>query len=273
MFELVANVSLLFTELPYLQRFPAAAAAGFQSTESWWPFPSATPTRADADRLVEAVAACGIPLTALNLFGGDQDAGERGIVCRPDRRDEFAANLEAVAALAERTGARGFNALYGQRRADQSDAEQDATALANLAAAVHRLAPLGGTVYVEPQTRATSRGYPIATTADAAAIVLRVREHTGLDNIGILFDTFHLTNNGEDLVTAIDDFAPLIAHVQLADSPGRGEPGTGSVSFAAVLEALARNGYRGRVAAEYSPTAGTTGSFAWIADMPRLAVG
>ncbi|CAN5139495.1 TIM barrel protein [soil metagenome] len=271
--ELAANVSIMFTELPYLERFAAAADAGFQSAESWWPFPSAVPDAADVDSFVAAVDASGIPLSALNLFGGDLPAGERGLASRPDRRAEFAANLELVVRIAERTGCRGFNALYGQRLAGYTAAEQDDLAADNLADAATRLAAVGGTVFVEPLSRDTLGDYPIHTAADAVAVVTRVRERSALASIGLLFDTFHLAGNGEDLVAAVRRSGRFIEHVQLADSPGRGEPGTGTVDFAAVLDALWDGGYRKVVACEYAPTGLTSESLGALHDLPHIALG
>ncbi|MCU1421038.1 MAG: Hydroxypyruvate isomerase [Microbacteriaceae bacterium] len=269
-YALVANVSLLFAELPLLDRFAVAADAGFAAVELWWPFADAVPTRDERDSLLGAIAASGLPLAGLNLFGGDMPAGERGVLSDPDRGDEFAANLAAVIDIAERTGCRVFNALYGQRRAGVTPTEQDDTALVNLAAATEALGALGGTVLVEPLSRGLNGAYPIQSLADAIRVVERVRDRTGSDRIAVLFDTFHLANNGEDLVAAVRAAGPLIGHVQLADTPGRGEPGSGTIDFAAVLDALSDGGYDGAIAAEYVPTTRTVDTLAWVATTPHV---
>ena len=269
--EFAANVSLLFAELPMLERFSAAAAAGFASVESWWPFgPAAVPPAAQVDAFVGAIEDCGIPQSGMNLFAGDQPAGERGLASDPRRRDEFAAALEVTAGVARRTGCRGFNALYGQRLPGFTPEQQDAVAVENLSAAVRRLGDLGGTVFVEPLARGLNGAYPIETAAQAVAVVERVREATGRDEIGILFDTFHLAANGEDLDAVIDRDLDWIAHVQVADSPGRGEPGTGTVDVAGVIGRLWDRGYRAVVAAEYVPTMATAASLGWVAGVPEL---
>ena len=270
-FELVANVSLLFGELPMLERFDAAAAAGFHRVEAWWPFARAVPDRAEVDAWVSALEGAGLELTGLNLFAGDMPAGERGLVSRPDRQAEFAANLDVVADIAERTGCRAFNALYGQRVASLE--HQDVTAIENLALAVRRLSPLGGTILLEPLSRGLNGAYPIETAAEAIAVLDRLRDVVGADGAALLFDTFHLTNNGEDLVAVIRRYADRIGHVQLADAPGRGEPGSGTVDFAAVLAALADVGYDGLVAAEYKPTTATVETLGWIDGLPELTLG
>jgi hydroxypyruvate isomerase len=272
--ELAANISLLFAELPYLERIPAAAEAGFAAIETWWPFDTAAPDQAAIDALVDAIAGAGIRHAGLNLYAGDQAAGDRGVISRPDLADDFATNLEVVAGIAERTGCRVFNALYGQRQVGLDPAEQDELAIVNLSRAARRLADVGGTVLVEGQTRGMVGAYPIETAKDAALIVERAREHSGLDNIGVLFDTFHLTNNGDDLLEVIARYGHLIEHVQLADTPGRGEPGSGVVPFASVLEDLWACGYRATVACEYAPTtADTRDSLGWVAAMPHVRLG
>jgi hydroxypyruvate isomerase len=268
--DLVANVSLLFAELPYLERFDAAAAAGFQGAESWWPFATAAPDAREIDRLVGTVLESGIPLAGLNLFAGDMPGGERGILSQPDRQHEFEANLEVVARIAGLTGCRVANALYGQRQSGLDEAAQDSTAIANLGRAARILGDAGVTVLVEPLTLGISGAYPILTAADAVAVVDRARDASGLGNIGLLFDTFHLANNGEDLLEVADTHADRIAHLQLADAPGRGEPGTGSLPIAAVVDRLWAAGYRGLVAAEYAPVGSTVDGLAWVEGVRAL---
>jgi hydroxypyruvate isomerase len=271
-FELAANVSLLFEELPLLERFRAAAEAGFDSTESWWPFgASASPADAEVEALLGAIEESGVPQSGMNLYAGDMPAGERGIQSHPARREEAAAALDVAVRIARRTGLRACNALYGQRLEGVDPAEQDAVAVENLATAARRLGDLGVTVLIEPLARGLNGPYPLETAADGVRVVERVREASGLDNVGLLFDTFHLASNGEDLFDVIAAHHELIAHVQIADAPGRGEPGTGTVDVPGVVEALWAVGYRGTVAAEYKPTRPTPETLGWIAATPHLA--
>jgi hydroxypyruvate isomerase len=269
-YELSANVSLLFKEVPLLERFAVAARSGFGSVEMWWPFETANPSDDEVDELIAAIERAGVRLTGLNFFAGDMAAGERGIVSRLDRRAEFEANVDVVARIAQRTGCSGFNALYGQRQAGASEAEQDALAVANLILAAQRLEPLGGTILIEPLSRGLNGAYPIESVSDAAGVIAAVREGSGTENIALLFDTFHLANNGEDLVAVIREQSDLIGHVQLADAPGRGQPGTGSIDFAAVLGALVEQEYRGGIACEYAPTVLTEDSLGWVTKFPML---
>lgn len=260
--RLVANVSLLFTEVPYLQRFAAARAAGFTAVETWWPFPTAFPRPAELAAFGAAIETAGVRLTGLNLYGGDLDAGERGVLSHPDRAEQFRSSLALAGQLAARTGCRLFNVLYGQHRPGYSAAAQRQTALDNLRAAKAELGRHGGTALLEPLTVGENGEYPLTTCADVAAIAAAARGGPG--TLGLLLDTYHLANNGEDLPAAIDRYGDLIAHVQFADTPGRHEPGTGRIDFGAVLAALQRRGYRGRIAAEYRPLGRTADGLGWV---------
>ncbi|SDS23421.1 hydroxypyruvate isomerase family protein [Microlunatus soli] len=267
--DLVANVSLLFDELPLLERPNAAKQAGFTAVEAWWSFPSPRGGQ-ELTAFLDAVERADLSLAGLNLFAGDMAAGERGVLSAPHRRDEFRANLDVVVEVAARTGARGFNALYGQRLPGVEPAEQDRVALENLELAVQRLAEVGGTVLIEPLSRNLNGAYPIETAEQAIDIVDRVREAAGQDNIALLFDTFHLANNGADLPAVIDRYADRIGHVQLADAPGRGAPGTGTVDFSTVMDSLASNGYKGLIAAEYVPGEDTERGLDWVDGQARI---
>lgn len=247
------NCSILFTELPLLHRPAAAAAAGFDAVEFWWPFPTAAPADAEVERFVTAVADAGVTLVGLNLAAGDMAAGDRGLVSWPGRETELRDSIDVAAGIAARLGTGIFNALYGNRidgHGVDGTAGQDELALANLALAVERLP---GTVVLEPLSGAAR--YPLRTAADAVAVIEQV------PGTALLCDLYHLAVNGEDLDGVIARHHRHIAHVQIADAPGRHEPGTGSIDLDRPLTALTAAGYRGRVAAEYVPT-GT--GFTWI---------
>jgi hydroxypyruvate isomerase len=256
-YELAANLSLLFTEHEYLDRFAAARAAGFTAVESWWPFHTAAPTAAETDALCRAADAAGVRLMGLNFYAGDMAAGERGVLSDPARRAEFQQSLSVIGTVHERTGCPVFNALYGTRGSDVSRQEQDACALDNLRAATAVLPP-SATVVLEPLTVGENGDYPLTTCAEAIAVA----DAAG-SGVGLLLDTYHLTNNGEDLLDCVRTYGARISHVQFADSPGRHEPGTGSVDFAAVLAALLAAGYGGLVAAEYRPAGDTVDGLGW----------
>jgi hydroxypyruvate isomerase len=262
------NCSILFTELPLLERPAAARAAGFDAVEFWWPFAVAEPSDADVDAFVTAIQDAGVSLVGLNFFAGDMPAGDRGLVSWPARSAEFRANIPVVASIGERLGCRAFNALYGNRVDDASAAELDELGAENLALAAEGVAGIGGTVLVEPVSG--SPRYPLLTAADVATVIGRVTADGGPSNIGLLADLYHLAVNGDDVDKVIAEYtgAPNgIAHVQIADSPGRGEPGTGELPLDRQLTELQTRGYQGWVGLEYkaSPAnADTAASFEWL---------
>jgi hydroxypyruvate isomerase len=256
------NCSILFTELPLEQRPAAARAAGFDGVEFWWPFAEAVPPDREIDRFVAAIADAGVRLVGLNFFAGDMPGGDRGLVSWPARSQEFRDNVEVTVGIGERLGCRAFNALYGNRVEDADPAAQDDLATENLAIAGRAAARIGGTVLVEPVSGAPN--YPLLTAADAAAVIDRVAAASGVANLGLLCDLYHLASNGDDLDRAIAAYADRVAHVQIADAPGRHQPGTGTLDLDRHLAQLATAGYSGWVGLEYTPSGPSADSFAWL---------
>jgi len=257
-----ANISLLFRELPYLDRPRAARAAGFSAVESWWPFPGPTATTAELDEFLAALSAAEVRLDALNFYAGDMAAGERGVANDPSRQDELSANLEQVVAIAEATGCRKFNLLVGNIDPGLEASTRRATAARSVRAAAERVARFGGTVLVEALSRAANPHYPFATGIEVVAFL--DTELSDSPNAKLLFDTFHLGANGVDLVPAATELADWIGHVQLADAPGRGAPGSGTLPIRETLAALDAGGYSGALAAEYEPAERTAEDLGWI---------
>ncbi|TCK25868.1 hydroxypyruvate isomerase family protein [Pseudonocardia endophytica] len=251
------NCSILFTDLPLLDRPAAAAAAGFDAVEFWWPFGSSVPADQDVEQFVTAVSDAGVTLSGLNFDGGDMPAGERGILSDPKRSAAFADNVDVAVGIGSRLGTTGFNALYGNRTDDVAPEEQDELAAQNLALAGRVAATIGAIALLEPVSGIDA--YPIRTAADAVAVLDRV----GSDDVRLLLDVYHLAANGDDPAAAIDRFAGRIGHVQIADAPGRGEPGTGDLPIAALMDRVHAAGYRGRISLEYK--AATDSPFAWLA--------
>ncbi|GAA1555612.1 TIM barrel protein [Kribbella hippodromi] len=257
--ELSANVSMLFTELPYPDRFAAAAQAGFRVVESWWPFADPDPSPAELDDFLRTISAAGVSLGALNFYGGDLPTGERGVASHPDRQEQLAANVRAMVGIAERTGCRLFNLLYGQLDVRWSPEDQAKTAVDAIRSAASAVDAVGGTVLIEPLTKGLNGSYPLLT-ADDVLELLNGPLHD-VENLSLLFDTFHLGSNGVDLVATASTVP--VAHVQLADSPGRGEPGSGTLPIDETLDALTAAGYQGAAACEYNPTTNTHTSLTW----------
>jgi hydroxypyruvate isomerase len=262
------NLSILFTELPLLERPLAAAAAGFDAVEFWWPFDRAVPPDKDVDAFATAVQGAGVQLVALNFFAGNMPGGDRGLVSWPARSSEFRDNIDVTVGLGSQLGCRAFNALYGNRVDGGSSEEQDELGAENLALAAKAAAAAGAIVLVEPVSG--SPRYPLRTAAEAVAEIDRVQHRSGADNLRLLFDIYHLATNGDDVDRALDAYADRIGHVQIADSPGRHEPGTGSLDIDGRLRRLLAGGYEGYVGLEYAPSGSSADSFGWL---PREARG
>ncbi|MFB4296926.1 hydroxypyruvate isomerase family protein [Actinomadura sp. NTSP31] len=245
------NCSILFTDLPLLERPAAAKDAGFGAVEFWWPWPGEpVPSASEEDAFCQAIEDAGVQLIGLNLYAGDMPAGERGVLSDPARATEFRESVDVTVRIAERTGVRAFNALYGQRLDGVAASEQDRIATRNLVHAAGKVGAFGGTLLIEPLARGLNGAYPLETAADAMAVVERART-AGAGNVRFLFDTFHLVSNGDDLEKVARRHAADIGHVQIADAPGRGRPGTGGIDFGALFALLDEIGYRGRIALEY----------------------
>lgn len=261
------NCSILLTDLPLRQRPQAARDAGFEAVEFWWPFAEAVPADRDVDAFVAAVRDAGVTLSGLNFAAGDMPGGERGLLSDPARSAEFVDNIDVAVGIGAQLGTTGFNALYGNRVPGADPADQDALAARNLAAAGRAAAAIGAVVLVEPVSGAPA--YPLRTAADAVAVADRVRDEHGVESLRVLADLYHLAVNGDDVDAAIDRYAGRIGHVQIADAPGRGEPGSGDLPLTAQLDRLAAAGYSGRVGLEYKATG--PDPFAWLPHDRRAA--
>jgi len=263
------NCSILFTELPVLERSAAAKAAGFDAVEFWWPFAEAVPADRDVDAFVAAVRDAGVQLVGLNFFAGGMPGGDRGLVSWPARSAEFRENVAVVAAIGVATGCRSFNALYGNRVEGEDSIAQEDVGVENLAFAATGVARIGGTVLVESVSG--PQPYPLRTAADAIAVIDRARGEGCVDNIAFLADLYHLTVNGDDLDKVIAGYADRTGHVQIADAPGRHEPGTGELDLDGYLAKLERAGYDGWVGLEYVPSGASADSFGWLPRERRSA--
>ncbi|GAA0484617.1 hydroxypyruvate isomerase [Paractinoplanes deccanensis] len=256
------NCSILFTELPLLERPAAAKAAGFDAVEFWWPFAEAVPPASEVDAFLDALGDAGVQLVGLNFFAGDMPGGDRGLVSWPSRSAEFRDNVELVTGIGAATGCRSFNALYGNRIAYIDREVQEETAVANLAFAAAAIDRIGGTVLVEAVSG--PHPYPLRTAADVVSVLDRVRAERGSGNLAFLADLYHLTVNGDDVAKVLEEHAERIGHVQIADAPGRHEPGTGDIGLDGHLSRLDQAGYQGWVGLEYVPSGPSALSFDWL---------
>jgi hydroxypyruvate isomerase len=253
------NCSILLTELPLLERPAAAKAAGFDAVEFWWPFATSVPTDAQTTAFERAITDAGVQLTGLNFNAGNMPGGDRGLVSWPARSAEFLDNIDVVAGIGERLGCKAFNALYGNRVDGESAEKQDAIGAGNLATAAACVARIGGTVLLEPVSGAPK--YPLLTADDALKVITRVKHESGVGNIKLLADFYHLAVNGDDVAAVIEKHAKDFGHIQIADNPGRGAPGTGELPLGEWIARSRELGYEGYLGLEYKEPAET--AFSW----------
>ncbi|MEU4348259.1 TIM barrel protein [Streptomyces sp. NPDC023838] len=266
------NLSILFTELPLLERPAAAAAAGFTAVELWWPWiETPTPAQAELDALKKALDEAGTQLVGLNFYAGALPGPDRGALSVPgEESDRFRANIEVAADFAASVGCKALNALYGNRVEDADPQVQDALALENLVLAARAADRIGAILLVEALNKPESPLYPLVSAPSAIEVVDKVNAATGLGNAKFLLDIYHLSMNGEDVSQVIEAYADKTGHVQIADNPGRGAPGTGSLPLEALLDQLAKAGYDGWIGLEYK-AADAAASFEWLPAEARAA--
>ncbi|MFD3608007.1 TIM barrel protein [Streptomyces atroolivaceus] len=261
------NLSILFTELPLLERPAAAAAAGFTAVELWWPWTETpTPAQAELDALKKALDDAGTQLVGLNFYAGRLPGPDRGALSLPgEESDRFRANIDVAADFAASVGCKALNALYGNRVEGVEPAVQDELALDNLVLAARAAHRIGATLLIETLNDTESPLYPLVSAPAGIEVVDRVNEATGLGNATFLLDLYHLSMNGEDLSQVIKAYAAKTGHVQIADNPGRGAPGTGSLPLERLLDELTEAGYDGWVGLEYKPgDRPSAESFDWL---------
>lgn len=251
---MAANLSLLFTELEFMQRFEAAAQAGFTQVEYLFPYAfEAAELRAQLDRhqLTQVLH---------NLPPGDWDAGERGIACHPGRVDEFRQGVALAIDYAKVLGVKQLNCLAGIKPPDVDVETAMQTLIASVRYAANALKPHGIKLLLEPINSFDMPGFLVNTTAQGIAVL----DASGSDNAFLQYDIYHAQRMEGELTNTIAQHLPRIAHMQLADTPGRHEPGTGEINYAFLFAALDRLGYRGTVGCEYKPLTNTLDGLAWL---------
>jgi hydroxypyruvate isomerase len=243
-----AHCSLLFGELPFLHRPAAARDAGFRYVESWWI------GEAEMIEWADAVRNAGLLVSCLNANAGNIEAGERGFLTRPDRKADVLGDVEAALVLGRRVGARVINVLAGLLDPARPHAAQWADAVATLRECAEMARASGQTLVVEHLNEADVPGYLLPTPRDAARLV----ESVGSDHVRMLYDVYHAASL--DPIPNIRPFADVIGHVQYADYPGRGAPGSGVIDPWRFAEAVIDAGYRGPIGLEYKPPGSTLSS-------------
>jgi hydroxypyruvate isomerase len=255
-----ANVSILFKEIPFLERFGRAAASGFSAVEFWWP------SDEDPDEVGRAVKDSGVEVALFNFDAGDMPAGDRGLVSDPERERQFRENVPVALDLARSLGCTRMNVLVGHEIEGLDHEEQLALARENVRFAAEVAGAADVTVMVEAVNTFENGPYLLNTTRQAVEFVRSV----GRDNVKVQHDLYHMQRMEGNLVANLREHIGTIGHVQIADSPGRGEPGTGEIHYPYVLAALEDLDYSGYVGLEYNPTTETTEeSFAWLPEEIR----
>lgn len=251
-----ANLSLLFREVDFLDRFAAAARAGFKGVECHFPY--------DHDKavLAEVVLTSGVEVVLFNLPAGSAEewaAGGRGIACQPARKAEFQDGVGRAIEYAEALGCTRLNCLAGIPTGPRAQALETLIDNLQFAAAVTRRSNIQ--LLLEPLNTRDNPGFLIPTTRQA----IEVMDAVGSKNLFLQYDLYHAQVMEGDLTRTLESLLPRIGHVQLADNPGRHEPGSGEIRFDFIFERLRQLGYGGWIGCEYLPSGRTEDSFGWLA--------
>ena len=248
-----ANLTMLFTEVPFLDRFERAAKAGFEAVE--FLFPYAWP----AAEIRQRLDANGLTLVLHNLPAGDWDAGERGIACHPERISEFREGVGKAIAYAAVLGVRQVNCLAGKAPAGIADDVLRQTFVENLRFAAAELKKAGLRLLIEPINTFDIPSFYLNSTAQAVSIL----DEVGSDNAFVQYDIYHAQRTEGELASTMQKYLPRIGHIQLADNPGRNEPGTGEINYPFLFTHLDRIGYDGWIGCEYKPATTTDAGLDW----------
>jgi hydroxypyruvate isomerase len=249
-----ANLTMLFNELPFLDRFEAAAKAGFTGVEYLFPYdfaPDVLAAKLKEHRLTQVLH---------NLPAGDWAKGERGIAIFPDRVDEFRAGVNKAIRYATALGCKQLNCLAGIQPAGADPEASEATLIANLAYAAAKLKVAGIMLLIEPINTIDIPGFYLTTTQQALDLVKAV----GSDNLFVQYDIYHMQIMEGDLARTMAANLAQIPHIQLADNPGRNEPGTGEINYPFLYAHLDRIGYCGWIGCEYKPKTTTEAGLGWF---------
>jgi hydroxypyruvate isomerase len=250
--QFAANLSFLFAEHEFLERFGAAARAGFKGVEFHFPYAH------DKAVLAEVVLTSGVEVALFNLPAGDWAAGERGIACQPARKAEFQDGVGRAVEYAEALGCTRLNCLAGIPDGPAGKAIDTLVDNLKFAAAVAQRA--GIRLLLEPLNTRDTPGFLIPTTTQAMQVI----EAVGGKNLYLQYDLYHAQVMEGDLTRTLETLLPKIGHLQVADNPGRHEPGTGEINYPFLFRRLEELGYAGWIGCEYKPRGATEDSFGWL---------
>ena len=251
--KFAANLTMLFNEAPFMERFALAAKAGFEGVEYLFPYDF------DKDAIRAELDKHGLTQVLHNLPAGNWDGGERGIACHPDRTAEFREGVATAIGYARTLGVSQLNCLAGKAPAGVPDAVLRQTLVDNLRYAAAELKKAGLKLLVEPINTFDIPGFYLHGSAQT----LSVLDQVGFDNAYLQYDIYHMQRMEGELAATMQAHLPRIAHIQLADNPGRNEPGTGEINYAFLFAFLDRIGYTGWIGCEYKPAAATQAGLGW----------
>lgn len=257
--KFAANLTMLFNEVPFMERFALAAKAGFEGVEYLFPYDF------DREALRAALDLHGLTQVLHNLPAGNWAGGERGIAVLPDRIDEFRRGVATAIEYAAALGCKQVNCLSGIAPVGVSDDVLRNTFVSNLKLAAEEFEKHGIRLLIEPINRFDIPGFYLNTPDQAASIIAEV----GSDNLFIQYDLYHQQRTGGELIGTFRKHQAKIAHVQLADNPGRNEPGTGEIAWPFVFRTLDALGYDGWIGCEYKPRTTTAEGLGWLTDIGR----
>ena len=251
--QFAANLTMLFNEVPFMERFEAAAKAGFKHVE--FLFPYAFPAADIKARLDDN----GLSLVLHNLPAGDWDAGERGIACHPDRVEEFRSGVAKAIEYAKMLGVKQVNCLVGKVPAGADEKAVHQTMVENLRFAAGELKNAGLRLLIEPINTFDIPGFALNRTEQALALI----DEVGSDNLFVQYDIYHAQRMEGELGATLEKNLARIGHIQLADNPGRNEPGTGEINYPFLFQLIDRIGYTGTIGCEYKPAGATEAGLGW----------
>ena len=255
--QFAANLTMLFNEVPFMERFELASKAGFKAVEFLFPYAFL------AEEIKSQLLKHQLQLVLHNLPAGDWDAGERGIACHPERVDEFRSGVAKAIEYAKALGVGQLNCLAGKSPEGASPDIVRTTFVENLRFAAAELKKANLRLLIEPINTYDIPGFYLSRMAQA----IEIMDEVGSDNLYLQYDIYHAQRMEGELANTIQKYLPRIAHIQLADNPGRNEPGTGEINYRYLFAFLDRIGYEGWIGCEYKPASTTEAGLGWLSGL------